>query len=343
MQILIFGGTNFFGANVVEQLLAAGHGVSIFSRGNAQPAWWRQVEHIVGDRSDLESMRSALQHRTFDLVIDNIAYTGTDVQNALAVLKGKIGRYLLTSTAGIYRFVPERTMPLYEDDVDFSWTPTDFDPAQTAGQYQAGKREAERALRNQELTPYTIIRPPIVFGPHDQTLRGYFYIQRLLDGQPLILTNGGVSSFRLAYSWDLARAFLLAVESPQAVGRTYTVAQREIITLRDFINAAAAALGVEPNLINIPADVIKQAGLAYPDPYGGMINFIPAVQRVEAELGYTCTPYPKWIGETAIWYRDEYKGKDSDGYAQRQDEIAFAEWYRARVLSATPDWHNPTD
>lgn len=37
MDTLVIGGTGFFGLAAVEQLLAAGHQVSIFSRGNVRP------------------------------------------------------------------------------------------------------------------------------------------------------------------------------------------------------------------------------------------------------------------------------------------------------------------
>jgi nucleoside-diphosphate-sugar epimerase len=276
--------------------------------------------------------------RQFDIAIDNLAYNASDVQNALDALRGRVGRYILTSTCGVYRFVPNRTMPVREDDIDFDWNPPDGDPSSAASSYQSGKREAERVLRNQSEIPYTIIRPPIVFGPNDPTLRGYFYLQRLMDGQPIILTNGGVSSFRLAYSRDLASAYVLAAENEKATGRTYTIAQTDVITLRDLLDAAASALGVEVYSVAIPKDVIDASGLDYADPYGSMVNFLPSTQRAEDELGYRSTPYRQWIGETALWYRDHYRGAGSAGYERRGEELAFAAWYAQQTANARDGW-----
>ena len=331
MRVLVLGGTHFFGAEIVKLLLHAGHEVSVFTRGNSQPAWFDKVHHIQGDRFDPAGFRATLRGQKFDVVVDNIAYNAQDIQSAIDTFEGNIGRYILTSSCGVYRFVRERRMPLKEDDVDFEWEPPGYDPDDARSQYYAGKMTAERALGERPSIPYTIIRPPIVFGPYDHTLRGFFYVQRLLDGRPLILTNSGTNSFRLAYSRDLAHAYLLAIDNDAAIGVTYAVAQTDIMTLKDLIDASAEALGVKPNLVSIPQDVIAQSDLEYADPYGRMINFIPSVQRVQAELGYVSTPFREWIGETAIWFRDEYQGPDTEGYGRRDQEVAFAEWYRDRV------------
>ena len=50
MDILVIGGTRYFGLAAVEQLLEAGHKVSIFSRGHVRPPFWKDIEHIKGDR-----------------------------------------------------------------------------------------------------------------------------------------------------------------------------------------------------------------------------------------------------------------------------------------------------
>lgn len=330
MHILVLGGTSFFGAEIVKMLLEEGHRASVFTRGNKKPVWWDRVSHIQGDRTEVEDFQEKMAGKKFDLLIDNIAYQAGDVESAVAILEDKVDRYILTSTAAVYRYVPERTMPVREGDVDFTWEPPDFDPEDRGWQYAAGKLDAERVLMGQERIPYTIIRPPVVLGPGDPTLRGYFYMQRLLDGKPVMLTNGGVNSFRLVYSRDLAGAYLLSMASPQAENRVYNVTQTEIITTRDFIEASAQALEIDPELVNVPRETLEGADFEYADPYSGLENFIPSVRRVQGDLGYQSTPYRDWVKETARWYRDHYQGEDSAGYGQREREAAFADKVRRR-------------
>ncbi len=46
MKILMIGGTSFFGKEIVELALDAGHEVTIFSRGNARPDFWDRELHL---------------------------------------------------------------------------------------------------------------------------------------------------------------------------------------------------------------------------------------------------------------------------------------------------------
>ena len=331
MRVLVIGGTSFFGAEIVRLLLASRHDVSVFTRGNAQPAWFSDVQSIQGDRFDAADFQDKLRDEEFDIVIDNIAFKAEDVERAVEIFEGRVGRYILTSTGSVYMYSPDSSVPLEEDSVDFDWHPPTFDPDHYAWQYAFGKVAAERVLMEQMSVPYTIIRPPMVLGPHDSTLRGYFYFQRLLDGKPLILTNSGINAFRLVFSRDLAGAYLLAMDNPNAVGVAYNVVQSEIVTLKDLVNTAAEALGIEPNIVNVPQDVMQERELEYADPYGGMINFVMSVHRAQADLGYQSTPFKTWITETALWYRDVYAGDDSPGYHHRGEEIAFARWYKSRL------------
>ena len=65
--------------------------------------------------------------------------------------------------------------------------------------------------------PYTFLRPHFVAGPEERLGFACFYYQRLHDDKPLILTNGGGQPFQPIYRRDLARAFILALDSEHAV------------------------------------------------------------------------------------------------------------------------------
>ena len=57
MNILILGGTKFFGRHLVDSALARGHTVTLFNRGKTNPGLFPHVETILGDREhDLEKL-----------------------------------------------------------------------------------------------------------------------------------------------------------------------------------------------------------------------------------------------------------------------------------------------
>jgi len=357
MDILVIGGTSFLGKVIVELLLETGHQVTIFTRGNKRPEFWDRVEHITGDRTDRDSFRQKLSRRTFDIVIDNIAYNAEDVQTTLKTLGGSVGRYMLTSTGAVY-LSGTLTMPISEDDVNHQidnlpgiiagYTEQEISklPDMHAGytelvpdgmrRYVIGKIRAERTLIEQDAVPYTIIRLPVVVGPEDPSLRAYFYFQRLRDGGPLILTNGGVQSIHLAYSRDAAHGYLLALTSKRTINQVYNLAQRETVRLVDWLLLAAHLLEVKPTFVSIPADVLRTSGFNYPEPLTFVATFFMNTHKAEIDLGYKTTPQAAWTKNTVHWYRDFYSGPDSMGYKNRQKEIKFAQMYQ-QAVSALSD------
>lgn len=334
MKVLVIGGTLFLGKALVELLLKEGHHVTVFTRGNLRPHFWNDTDHIIGDRTQSEDFHRVLKGKSFDVVIDNIAYNAEQVETALEVFNGNIGRYMLTSSGWVY-VSGTFTLPLSEEDVDHNaesisrsmrGVPDNYD----LNRYPLGKVRAERVLMEQDDIRYTIIRPAQVLGPEDRSIRGYFYFQRLMDGQPIILTDGGVQSHQVSYSRDLARSYLLAMDNVRAENQAYNITQREIFRVVDWLHEAAQLLGVVPQFVNVPADVLDSS---YPTYNEGVFlaTYVTDLSKAIEELGYTTTPQSIWLGETVRWYRDSYKGPDSPGYDGRQKEIDFARQYQATI------------
>ena len=73
-DVLILGGTRYFGRSIVEEMLAAGHRVTIFTRGNLKHNFSSVVTHIIGDRMDFPLFCELFRDKYFDAVIDNIGF-----------------------------------------------------------------------------------------------------------------------------------------------------------------------------------------------------------------------------------------------------------------------------
>ena len=80
MNILIVGGTRFFGIPMTERLLKQGHSITIATRGSRSNPFGGRVRHIAADRTDAESVRRNLGAERFDLVIDKAAYASNVVR-----------------------------------------------------------------------------------------------------------------------------------------------------------------------------------------------------------------------------------------------------------------------
>jgi len=321
MNVLILGGTQFIGKQMVRLFEEAGHTVGVFTRGNRMPADMAPHIHIQGDRSNLKDLQRAAQTERWDVVVDNLAFNGSDVAVALKAFPD-IGHYILNSSVAVYRFVPDRfPVPYRGGDVSYSFTPPEEDPSNIHWKYARGKLQAEKECAAQEEIPWTILRPPVVYGPEDPTQRGFWYLARLLRGGPLLLADGGIQSFQIGYSVDIARAFLLAAEHKRkTVGRSYFLAQSEILTLRGFVEESAHALGIVPDWIDIPSDILKEKG----GPFADMINLIFDTTPAREDFEFETTPWAVFARETAEWFRDRWQGNDLELLASREDELQLA-------------------
>src|SRR4029453_17954353 len=99
MRLLILGGTGFIGPHLVRYAMARGHAVTIFTRGRRDGDLPDAVTRLVGDRN---GQLSALEGGTWDAVIDDSATNPEWVKQSTALLRNVTGRYLFTSSTGVY-------------------------------------------------------------------------------------------------------------------------------------------------------------------------------------------------------------------------------------------------
>ena len=99
LKILVLGGTSFIGPHQVEYALSRGHEVTLFNRGRTNTHLFPGLEKLVGDRNgDL----TALQGRSWDVVIDNSATNPRWVELSAGLLKDTCERYIFVSTRSVY-------------------------------------------------------------------------------------------------------------------------------------------------------------------------------------------------------------------------------------------------
>ncbi len=182
---------------------------------------------------------------------------------------------------------------------------------------------AEKALMGQSDVHYTILRPHFVAGPDDRLGFARFYCQRLLDGKPLILTNGGIQPFQPIYRRDLAKAFILALDNNQAVNQAYNIAQQKDYPLIDWVRLVAQYLGVEPKLVNVPDKVLQTADFKYAELFTDNTVTVD-ISKAQSQLGFQPTPLQTWTEITCNWYLETEYEDDAPGYADRDKEVELA-------------------
>lgn len=321
MNVLVIGGTRYFGKLIVDELLTAGHSVTVFTRGNRRPAFLNQVTHLTGDRSDRQTFRETFRLASFDAVIDNIGYRPEEVSVALETFRGRVGLYIFTSTSAVYLDKYLYTDLLREEDYDPTRRSECFDPQMY--QYAISKIESEEQVRQATDLAHVILRAPIVAGPDDHALRVYFFIQRILDGGPVLMPELEQFSVRHIFSRDLARIYAHVLKQSDCWNQTYNVAGKDLLTSEEYIGFMANHIGMELRLAYVPDDQLENIGYHQPLEFSIPLSIARFEEKVKCEM----TPFAAWMRDTIDWYMKEYSGPDSKNYDSRQREIELANWY----------------
>jgi len=341
MRILVIGGTRFFGYHIVKKLLSDGHEVALFNRGLTADDLGNQVRRIKGDRNDRGDFYQKLSREKFDVVVDMIAYEAEDSQSAVETFAGNIGHFFHISTGSVYVVTKDFPCPLHEEDFDRAIFPQ---PEKNEDWWLYGyhKRKCEDVLRQayEKLKfPVTILRLPIVMGERDYTLRAYSYFLRLEDGKPLILPDSGLNAFTHIYQGDIVRTVTSNLLHARAYGQAYNLAQGEILTLRAFVIAAARVLDRQPDLVDIPTDVLEASSIGTSfSPFSARRPFILSTEKARRDLNFSSTPFETWLKKTILWFKEEYKGEPPDNYRRREREVALAYQYRKGLMEFVPEF-----
>jgi nucleoside-diphosphate-sugar epimerase len=187
--------------------------------------------------------------------------------------------------------------------------------------YMNGKRWCETLLARSRDFPWTVVRPPAIFGPADPSLRIAAYIQRVVDGGPLLVPQESYErQAGLAWVKDIGFACALACDLRKpAAGKAYNAAF-EGVSLRDLIEAIAKVMGVPARMHPIPfADLPTDASPYGPDPRRSA-GYV--LERARAELGFEPSALEDALAETLAWYRVGHPSHP--GYANRPKELELA-------------------
>lgn len=194
-NILVIGGTRFFGKLLVQRLLRQGHDVTIATRGYAPDPFGGRIARVRVDRRNEQAMRAAFGARRFDVVYDQMCYSPLDAAISCRVFGGRIGRYVMTSTIDVYRGLCSAGRALREDDLDVAAQPVDsaypwHDPAHAVVSYVAGKIQAEAYLYRDGGLPVVSARlAHVLGGPDDFTGRLAHYVDLARQGLALPYAN----------------------------------------------------------------------------------------------------------------------------------------------------------
>ena len=286
MNILVIGGTRFFGIPMIDILLGKGHAVTVATRGNTKNPFAEMTENIILDRTDSESVKQALAGRYFDVVIDKVAYSSNEVKAVLEHVR--CARYIQMSTCSVYTECKE--------DIPES----DFDPAtyelkwiDRGSDYTESKRQAERA--SYEFLPEeacVFVRYPIVLGKNDYTNRLKYYVEHVLKGIPMYVDD---MDFGMSFIHEQEAGDFMAFLAEKDVYGAYNGQSSGFISTGEILRYLETKTGKKP--------VLSNEGDR--SPFNGLTSNESFRTERAASAGYHFSDLRDWIFELTDHYVEE--------------------------------------
>ena len=308
-RALVLGGAGFIGVAACKELMR--RGVETIAAGRQERPYGVFTSYVAFDRTDEDQLKRALAQVQPDVLLDLACYQPAEVEAAIRTFKGD--RYVFIST-GVYPSLNGK--PAREED----FVPLAGEPPSDL-EYMDGKRWCETLIARTRNFPWTIIRPPAVFGPADHTLRIAAYIERVADGGPLLVPQESYErQAGLAWVKDIGFACALACDLRKDTAQKAYNAAFEGVSLRSLIEGIANAMGVPARIHPVPfAELPPDASPYGPDPRRSA-GYV--LDRARSELGFEPSALEDALAETLAWYRVAHPSHP--GYANRAKELELA-------------------
>jgi len=262
--ILVTGGTGFVGQHVAAALLARGHRVRLMGRDFSGAGTLLEA--------GAEPVQADLRHR--EAVVAACAGAGAVVHaGALSAPWGSRAEFFATNVGGTEAVLEGcrrqgvgRLVHLSSPSVVFSGvnhvlqTEATPYPRRFTSTYALTKKLGEDAVRTADDLEAVILRPKAVYGPGDRALLPRLIAAARRGRLPCV--GDGANLVDLTHVLDVVRAVLLALESPRAAGKTYTITGGEHVVLWGAVRAVLRQLGLSDRLPRVPLPAALAAAAA---------------------------------------------------------------------------------
>jgi uncharacterized protein YbjT (DUF2867 family) len=114
--------------------------------------------------------------------------------------------------------------------------------------YLRSRGDGEKIIRESGLD-WTIFRSSVVFGPEDNLLNQFAFLERMFPVIPLACAD---AQFQPVFVGDVAKAIVNVLDLDAANGMTYELAGPHVYTLAEMVRFSGAAIGKHARIIKLP-------------------------------------------------------------------------------------------
>ena len=335
-RLLILGGTGFIGPHTVRYALERGHEVSIFTRGRSDTEVPAGVEHLIGDRND---DHTALEGRTWDVVLDNNAQDYRWVQKSTELLQDAADHYVFVSSISAYEIEgfgwEYKDRILMEPIVDENFTRISPPEGWMDGDdapYGLMKTLSEDIVHAAFPGRATVVRPGLIVGPGDQTDRFTYWPVRIDEGGEVLAPGNPLHANQIIDQLDLTEWIVRLAENG-TIGDFHGVGPDYRLTMGEMLEQIGNVVSSQFELTWVPEDFLETHGVA---PWRDLPTWIPGdalmfvTYEKAVDAGLTFRPLSVTARDTLEW--------DKTRPAEERENRGFG-WSREREREILQAWN----
>ncbi len=263
MRILFIGGTGLISSACSELAVERGHELFILNRSASTKYPAPQgVILLTGDvHTDGSRLSGLLAGHRFDAVVDFIAFTVEDIERDIRLFRGRTNQFVFISSASAYQKPPKNYL-ITED------TPLENPFWEYSRNKIACEERLMQAYRDEKF-PVTIVRPSHTYGPSQipfcvsSWTHPWTVIDRMKRGKKVIIPGDGTSLWVLTWNADFAKGFVGLLGNEKAIGEAFQITSDEVLSWNQIYLEAHQALGLAPNVIYIPSDLLAKSDVNF--------------------------------------------------------------------------------
>lgn len=266
-KVLILGGTNFVGPNIVNEGLKKGWDITLFNRGVTNPNMLPNLKKIKGDRLIADDVNK-LASEKWDIVIDTWSKEPIAVKTSTEAFKNKVSHYAYVSSISVYGGRNYQIVGLTED----AELPRQQPLSESSGNIDYTRRKiyAENFIRENFPNSHSIYRAHTILGTdpvtgslNNSNLRvggRSYWIWRIDKGGDILAPGEPTDTVQYTDVKDLA-GFVVNSTNKNLNG-AYNVFKT--LTMKEMFDAIISIKNKEsqPNFIWVPASFIFQNRLS---------------------------------------------------------------------------------
>jgi UDP-glucose 4-epimerase len=266
-NILVTGGAGFIGSHVAEELVNRNFEVTVLDdlSGGFIDNIVDGVKFVQGSINDVDLINRLFVEQQYDYVFHLAAYAAEGLSHFIkrfnynnnligsanlinASVNTGVKCFVFTSSIAVYGTSPE--LPMTEKTVPH--------PEDSYGIAKLAVEQELRVCKEMFDLDYIVFRPHNVYGERQNIGDKYrnvvgIFMNQILQNKPMTVFGDGTQTRAFSYIGDVAPIIAESVEVPSAYNQIFNIGADQPYTVNELASSVARAMGVEPNIIHLPA------------------------------------------------------------------------------------------